>query len=149
MITRPLEMLTHLKRHTVGLSMMNKQQVGFEEVVGKQEELKISKQEVSRNLFAEVSAAPSNPSTPHILDLCLLPKHLVQQDRSQTGAASARHKCDVCGKTFCKLSSVRRHRLAGCCSGEVASARRRLHLGAMVVLVWEPVDKIIQEMEDS
>ena len=48
-----------------------------------------------------------------------------------------------------QLSSVRRHRLAGCCSGEVASARRRLLLGDMVVLVWEPVDMILQEMEDS
>ena len=88
-------------------------------------------------------------STPHSLDQCLLPKDLVRQGRSKAGAASARHKCDVCGKTFCKLSSVRRHRLAGCCSGEMASARRRLHLGDLVVLVWESVDKILQDVEES
>jgi len=126
------------------------------------------RQGVSRNLFTGESrtfTSPSSITTPHILDQYQLPNDLVQlippvnkdKKRARTKVLADRRKCDGCGRMFSQLSSLRRHKQSGCCAGGTVGTpkllgqgeggRRRLQLeeGAMVVLVWEPVDMILSE----
>jgi len=140
-------------------------------VDGKVDKMK-RKEEVSRNLFSGMPAT-STSCTPHILDQYRLPQDLLQdvnhksraeQLLSRNQVPAAQHKCDVCGRIFSQLSSVRRHKQAGCCTAAGSprlgqdvlgrarvGERKRLQLeeGEMVIMVWEPEDRILAEVEKS